>query len=94
MEQIYLILLSVLFSALLGLVTYWMKTAHTEIKQLIKELTTSTNGLKELIVEIQTQIHKSIETDIEEIKMDVKSLFQKTGKNQSDIASLNAKSKK
>ena len=52
-----------------------MKSAHAEIKLLVKELTTYTSELKGLIVGIQTQINKSIETDIEEIKSDVKTLF-------------------
>ena len=94
MEQVYIIILSVLFSALLGLIGFWMKSAHAEIKLLVKELTTYTSELKGLIVGIQTQINKSIETDIEEIKSDVKTLFEKTNRNQSDLSNINAKIKK
>ena len=80
MEKIYLLILSVLFSLIVGMVGYWIKTVHTEFKQLIKELTDYTAQLKLLIVGIQTQIEKGIETDIEEIKEDIKTLYTRTNK--------------
>lgn len=81
MEKLYLIFFSVLFSAIIGLVAYFLKTMHAEVKQLIKELTDYTNKLKQVIVGIQMQIDKSIETDIKEIKEDIKTLYQRTNKN-------------
>jgi predicted PurR-regulated permease PerM len=94
MDRFYIIIVSILFSTLLGLGSYWVKTAHEEFKQLIKELTAYTSELKELIVGIQTQINKGIETDIKEIKKDVRALYQKAGKSESEIASLNQRLKR
>lgn len=92
MEKLYIIILSFLFSAILGMIGYWVKTVHKEFKQLLKEITDYTNGLKQLIVGIQTQINKGIEADIQEIKTDVKTLYGKANKNESKIATLNQKS--
>jgi predicted PurR-regulated permease PerM len=94
MERFYIIMLSVLFSALLGMASYWIKTAHAEFKQLIKELTTYTGELKELIVGIQTQINKGIETDIKEIKEDIRTLYARSGKHESALSSINQKLEK
>ena len=86
MEKLYIILLSTLFTLIMGMVAYWLKTVHKEFKQITKELTDYTTQLKLVIVGIQTQIEKSIETDIIEIKNDIKTLYRKTNKNESDIS--------
>ena len=87
-ERLYILILSVLFSVIVGMVGYWLKLAHTEFKQLIKELTLYTNKLKELIVGIQTHIDKGIDEDIREVKSDIKTLYGKTSKNETTIASI------
>lgn len=94
MEKLYIIILSVLFSALLGMIGYWIKAVHKEFKQVLKELTEYTNELKQLIVSIQTQIAKGIETDILEMKSDIKNLYNKTNKNENNISSIHQKNKK
>ena len=94
MEKFYIIILSVLFSALVGMIGYWLKTAHREIKSLIKELVESLNNLHRLVTGIETQIEKGIEADISEIKTDIKELYKRTNTNESDIATLKEKTAK
>ncbi len=89
MEKIFLIITSVMISALIGLVGYWLKTVHREFKRLIGELTDYTNQMRQLIVGIQMQIEKSIETDITELKEDVKSNTSRINKQTAQIAALN-----
>lgn len=87
MEKIYLIVLSGLFSLVLGMLLYWFR----EFRQILKELTNYTHELKQLIVGIQTQITKGLEADIVEIKSDIKSLYSKSNKNENSISSLKEK---
>jgi len=87
MEKLYIIALSILFSTIIGIASWWLKTVHKEVKELIKDLV----EIKQLLAGMKTQVEKSIETDIKEIKADVKTLFSKTNKNQSDIATLKQK---
>ena len=94
MEKLYITILSILFSVLVGMIGYWLKTAHREIKTLIKELVESLNNLHRLVTGIETQIEKGIEADIKEIKEDVKTLYRRTNKNESDIATLKEKTTK
>lgn len=82
MDKIYIILFSTLLSSFIGLLVYSYRTFYKEVKEFIKELNQYTRELKQLIVGIQTQIDKSIETDIKEIKGDIKTLYQKTNANQ------------
>ncbi|NQY11409.1 MAG: hypothetical protein HRT71_18075 [Flavobacteriales bacterium] len=94
MEQYYLIIVSMLFSVILGIIGYWVKYVHREVKNLLKELIAYTQHLKILIVEIQTQIEKGIETDIREIKKDVKSLYIKSASTDRKIVELKTKIEK
>ena len=91
MEKIYLIVLSVLFSCLVGVISYWVKTVHTEFKQILKEVTGYTRELNALIVGIQMQIQKGIETDISDIKENIKTLYNRTNDNREKILSIKAK---
>ena len=85
MQNIALLILSIAFTAVFGVIGYFLRSVHIEVKQFIKELTDYTNKLKQLIVGIQTQIDKSIEKDIVEIKEDIKTLCRKTEKNAEAI---------
>lgn len=85
MQNLVLLILSLAFTVIFGVVGYFLRSMHIEVKQFIKELTDYTNKLKQLIVGIQTQIDKSIETDIVEIKADIKTLYSKTQKNTETI---------
>ena len=87
MEKLYIIALSILFSAIIGMVGWWIKSIHKEVKELIKELT----ELKQLLAGMKIQVEKSIETDIQEMKEDIKTLYRRTNKNESSIASLKQK---
>ena len=91
MENLYIIILPVLFTAIIGMMGYWLKNAHREFKQLLRELTDYTGKLKELIVGIRTQIDKSIETDIQDIKADIKNLYVRDQQNNIQISKLNQK---
>ena len=88
MEHIYILIFSFLITIIVGVIGYWLKTAHTEFKGLIRHLTDYTTQLKELIIGIQTQLEKGVEADIKEIKMDVQKLYAKSNKNESQIATL------
>ena len=94
MERFYIAILTLLFSVLIGMIGYWLKTAHREIKILIKELVESLNNLQRLVTGIETQIEKGIEADINELKTDIKQLYSKSNKNESDIATLKEKTTK
>lgn len=85
MQNLVLLILSLAFTVIFGITGYMLRSMHIEVKQFIKELTDYTNKLKQLIVGIQTQIDKSIETDIVEIKADIKTLYSKTQKNTETI---------
>lgn len=94
MERFYIAILTLLFSILIGMIGYWLRTAHREIKTLIKELVDSLNNLHRLVTGIETQIEKGIESDITELKTDIKKLYSKCNKNESDIATLKEKATK
>lgn len=91
MEKFLIITLSISFSIIVGIVGFWLKTAHKEIKVLMKELTDYTNELKQLIVGIETQIERGIEADINDNKEDIKTLFSKVNKLEAQIASIKQK---
>ncbi|WP_367583287.1 hypothetical protein [Aquimarina sp. 2304DJ70-9] len=78
-------MIPILFSGLIGILGYFLKTIHAEVKQLIKELTEYTNELRALIRGIQVQIDKGIEADIREIKSDIKHLYRKSNANAEDL---------
>lgn len=81
MDNFYMVLFSILFTTIVGIMGYFVKSIHHEVKLLIKELMDYTHELKQLIVGIQTQIDKGIETDIQEIKADIKTLYSKVNKS-------------
>lgn len=87
MEKIYITALSILFAAIVAMVSWWIKNVHKEVKELIKELT----ELKQLIAGMKAQVEKSIETDIQELKADIKTLYKKTNENEKEIAALKQK---
>ena len=81
MENIPQFMLSISYAAVLAIIGYFLRSVHIEVKQFIKELTDYTSKLKQLIVGIQTQIDKGIETDITEIKDDIKTLYRRTNRD-------------
>lgn len=87
MEKLYITALSILFAAIIGMVSWWIKNLHKEVKELIKELT----ELKQLIAAMKAQVEKSIETDIQELKADIRTLYKKTNENEKEIAALKQK---
>ncbi len=91
MKEIYLLIISILLSGVIAVLGYFLKSVHTEVKALLKELTEYTQELRNLISGIQVQIDKSIETDISEIKDDIKILHRKTQHHSSEIIKLQHK---
>ena len=87
MEKVYITALSILFAAIIGMVSWWIKNIHTEVKELIKEM----NELKQLISAMKSQVEKSIEIDIQELKEDIRTLYKKTNANEKEIAALKQK---
>ncbi|TSE10331.1 hypothetical protein [Aquimarina algiphila] len=85
MNTLYNIMIPILFSGLVGILGYFLKTIHAEVKQLIKELTEYTNELRALIRGIQVQIDKGIEADIHEIKSDIKHLYRKSNTHEAAL---------
>lgn len=86
--NIILAIAVVLLTTLIGLASYWLKTVYREIKELLKELTAYINELKQIVASIQTHIEKGIEADIGELKQDVKTLYQRTNKLQSELSAF------
>lgn len=82
-----------MISALIGSMGYWLKTVHKEFKRLLTELTDYTNQLRQLIVGIQTQIEKGIETDIVELKDHIKHNTERINRHEAHIAALNQRNK-
>lgn len=69
---------TLIITAVLAIIGYFLRTVHLEVKLFIKDLTLSTTQLRELVVSIQTQIDKSIDPDIVELKADVKTLYEQS----------------
>jgi predicted PurR-regulated permease PerM len=88
MKEIYFLIFSALFSGLIAILGYFVKSVHTEVKALLKELTEYTQELRNLISGIQVQIDKGIESDITEIKEDVKNLYRKTNTHTTELSKL------
>ncbi len=88
MKEIYLLIISVLFSGVITVFGYFLKSVHTEVKALLKELTEYTQELRNLISGIQVQIDKGIEADITEMKADIKGVYKLSQHNFSEIEKL------
>ncbi|WP_271729384.1 hypothetical protein [Aquimarina algiphila] len=88
MKEIYLLIISVLLSGVIATLGYFLKSIHSEVKVLLKELTEYTQELRNLISGIQVQIDKGIETDITEMKTDIKGLYKLSQHNYSEIEKL------
>ncbi|MCB0396827.1 MAG: hypothetical protein KDD36_09250 [Flavobacteriales bacterium] len=89
--NILITIMTILLSVVIGLVGYWMRTFHKEIKDLLRQLTDYINELQQVVVSIQTHIDKGIEKDIAEHKLDIKNLYQRTGRLSNEIATLKQK---
>ncbi len=92
-ERIFITIFCMCISLLVGVLGYWLKTAHNDFKGLIGHLTSYTTQLKEIIIGIQMQIEKGIESDIIELKTEVKKIGDQINQNRSQISALNQKSK-
>ena len=90
MEKIAIIVISILFSAIIAMLGYFLKTTHDENKDLFKELA----ELKQLLIGIKIQVEKSIVTDINEVKDNIKKLFDRTHNNKAEIGKLSEQVKK
>ncbi len=88
MKEIYFLVFSILFSGVLAVLGYFLRTVHTEFKTLLKELTEYTQELRNLISGIQVQIDKGIEADIIDLKKDVKTLYSKVNVQSAQISKL------
>ena len=64
---------------------YFLKTTYQENKDMFKELA----ELKQLLIAIKIQVEKSIVIDIQEVKQNIKTLFDRTRHNESGISKLN-----
>ena len=84
MEKISIIVISILFSAVIAMLGYFLKTTHNENKNLFKELA----ELKQLLIAIKIQVETSIVSDIKEVKDNIKTLFDRTHNNKAEIGKL------
>lgn len=89
MEQLSIIIISFLFSIIIAMLGYFLRITHKENQDMFIEL----SELKHLLIAIKTQIEKSIVLDIEEVKKNIKSLFDRTHNNKAEIGKLNEKVK-
>ena len=85
MEKLSIIVISILFSSVIAMLGYFLKTTHDENKDLFKELA----ELKQLLIAIKIQVEKSIVVDINEVKDNIKKLFDRTHNNKAEIGKLN-----
>lgn len=86
-------IITVLFTGIIGITGYWLKTVYAEVKALLKELTTYINELTKAVVILQTQVDKQIETDIQELKYEVEKVKNCTIKHGKQISAINKESK-
>ena len=86
--QFTTIVVALLLSCLVGLIGYWLKSLYQEFRKLVSEFTKQINELTQTVMVLQVIIEKAIEEDIQELKQDVKTLYGKTNKNESAIASI------
>ena len=89
MEQLSIIIISFLFSIIIAMLGYFLRITHKENQDMFIEL----SELKHLLIAIKTQIEKSIVLDIEEVKQNIKNLFDRTHNNKAEIGKLSEKVK-
>jgi len=89
MEKLSIIIISILFSSVIAMLSYFLRSTHNENKEMFKELA----ELKQLLIAIKIQIEKSIVVDITEVKDNIKKLFDRTHNNKAEIGRLNEKVK-
>lgn len=89
MEKMSIIIISFLFSVIIAMLGYFLKSTHNENKEMFKEL----GELKQLLIAIKIHIEKSIVVDINEVKDNIKKLFDRTHNNKSEIGKLTEKVK-
>lgn len=85
MDKLSIIVVSVLFSSIIAMLGYFLKSAHQDNKEMFKEL----SEVKQLLIAIKTQVEKSIINDIEDVKENVKTLFERTRRNENAIGKIN-----
>jgi hypothetical protein len=84
MDKLSIIVVSVLFSSIIAMLGYFLKSAHQDNKEMFKEL----SEVKQLLIAIKTQVEKSIINDIEDVKENVKTLFERTRRNENAIGKI------
>ena len=84
MEKVSIIIISILFSSVIAMLSYFLRSTHKENKEMFKELA----ELKQLLIAIKIQIEKSIVVDITEVKDNIKKLFDRTHNNKAEIGKL------
>lgn len=89
MEKMSIIIITILFSSVIAMLSYFLRSTHNENKDMFKELA----ELKQLLIAIKIQIEKSIVVDISEVKDNIKKLFDRTHNNKEEIGKLNEKVK-
>ncbi len=63
-EEMLVIISSVLLSTIVGLIGFWLKVAHKEIKEAIRQLTDYIYQLNQAVKVLETHINKGIEQGI------------------------------
>lgn len=87
MNKLYQIILSILFSIIIAMMGYWLKSSLTKFEQMVLGLHQVDNSVKVL----QTQIEKGVEVDITELKSDIKALYQRVDANESNLSLIKGK---
>lgn len=80
MESIFPTIATLLFSVIIGMIGYWLKQVHKEIKDAIRQLTNYINELNKAVLMIETHINKGIEQGIKHNKERIQDLQERIEK--------------
>jgi predicted nucleic acid-binding Zn-ribbon protein len=86
--QILMIICTILFSAIVGLIGFWLRVAHKEIKEAIKQLTNYIYELNKAVMVLETHINKGIEQGISSNKERLVEMNERLEKLESEYKRL------
>jgi len=86
--EIFIAISSVLLSAIIGLIGFWLRVAHKEIKEAIKRLTDYIYQLNQAVKVLETHINKGVEQGISANKEKINEVHERLEKVEKDNRKL------
>jgi archaellum component FlaC len=86
--EIFIAISSVLLSAIIGLIGFWLRVAHKEIKEAIKRLTDYIYELNQAVKVLETHINKGIERGISTNKEKINEIHERLENVEKDNSKL------